>query len=773
MALNPDFTQQTTRILPFCLGWVYVQGIKMQSMFGLSNLSATVGAAAFPSGTVQIPAEVEMYVLGDGEWDSVYMFSTAANQQLLNTDTFAGGEPIYRPNPLINNSLLPTIANRALYMHFHGGAYATIGMPNNLASFGPDCATDEWLNYLPTITPALAYSNLAYLFVRGASLTGSAPTLTPVGVYRSTRCRIFDDAGNVTGYGFTTNPTWQMIETLLRFQIKPQQPALAGLTSAEVACFDWPAIAAHAARNSFTLPNGAPRFVGNFAFAADSALDAMMETQLRNCLSYKRVRGGKISFSGEEERSSVFTFSKQNMMGGSLKLGKKNLRGVANIYVPQYRDLGIPAISQVVSVTTVAPIPGFTYTSMFNTISPQPFAPNDFFVYGGSSDDSVWAGTYAAGGSVTVLNGVDYPIVYVVPNQLPVAGGPQAAATATGGYLGTQQSRFASRAPECVQHRSAQKAASQVAPGLTIIATQLKVFYDLGNNTFDQTNRVCKFLIARDLGTDGPDWIAPLKGSIAGFLEAVDVNDAALLEVEPGDVITIDSTADADFGVGSVNNPAGLFEVVGPLETTCPSVQGSSPAKRTLNIQTYNPNAFTDVSDDPGASFLTVPGQALPMGDLLPENTPFWLLQSTPEATYDGPTGTITVPDCSIMWMGQTTPTLYPTFSLSGIPVGSVVTIYLNVTNQATTPTLTLDTTSLFPGYPAGSSLEAPPSPLPYGQIVLFYGTFTDVTSFSEVVVTGGFIGADSAQFLPLASGGATGLVFTPSPATVIPLQNF
>ena len=648
MALNPDFTQQTTRTLPFCLGWNLVRGSEVNSIFGLSNISPAV-AEELAEGYYQAPAEVQQYILADGEWDSMFMFVAAALEQLTGTDTFVGGIPLSRANPAIKASTIQSIANRPLYVHFHGGAFATKGMPNNLISDGPDQATDTWLNYFPTITPALPFSGYAYYLLRQPPKTdGTAPSPEPKGIYRTTRCRIFDVNGNVTGYGFTCNPTWQMIETVLRFHLKPQQPALAGLTTSEKACFDWPAMVAHAARNAYILPNGQPRFTGHFAFAAETSLGAMMETQLRNCLSFRRVRAGKLSFVGEEAKTSVFTFSRGNMVGGSLKLEKKDLTNAPNVYVPQYRDLGVPALVAVASVTTVAPAAsGEYYTSLFTTLGPQPFGPNDYFVYGGGTDDADFAGLYDAGQSGITIHGTIYPIIYDVPDQVPATGAPQKVASATGGYLGSLNSRFQTRAPECVQHRSSQNSAAQVAPGITPVARQQKVFYDLGNNTFDQTNRIMKFLMARDLGSDGPGWQAPFKGSIAGFLEAIDVNGAALLEVEPGDLITIDSTADPTF--------ARVYEVVDPLTTYAPTVtsaQDGSEAKRELSIQTYNPVAFTDVSDNPGDSFQTVPGNDLAMADLLPANTPFWLLECTPQAAYDGAHGTITITDCTIQWMG-------------------------------------------------------------------------------------------------------------------------
>jgi hypothetical protein len=766
MALNPAFEQQTTRKLPFCVGWNYLQGITVNQMFGIPNLPP-ISAGSLPAGAVLAPAQVNQYVLGDGEHDGPYCQTVSPTEPYSPVDNYVGGQPIFSDHTFLNGYTTYPLdnANRLMFFHYHGGSWATVGMPNNLISMGPDQATEAWLNYFPSTTPALSFSGIAYFFIQAGSISGTAPTLNPTGIYRTLRCRIFDASGDVIGYGFTTNPTWQMVETLLRFQIKPQQPGLAGLTIAEKALFDWPAIVAHAARNATILPNGNPTFAGNFTWAADASLNNMMEQQLRNCLSFRRIRGGQIQFVGEEQRASTFVVSQKNMFGGSLMLNEKDLTNVANVYIPQYRELGIPAVAQVATATTVAPgestatstpIGTSSYwTTLFTTVGPQPFAPGNIFCYGGSSDDADFAGLYGTLGMTVTVNGNVQVLVDTVANQIPAAGAPQKAATATGGFLGALQSRFQKYAPNGVQHRANQKAVGMVAPGIPAPPRVKPVVYDLGNNTFDQTNRIMKFLMARDLGTDGPGWFPPLAGTIKLFLEAIDVNGAAVAELEPGDVITIDPTADPTF--------AGTYEIVDPVKTYAPSAGDNTGSLVELALQTYNPNAYTTVSDPPGNSYQTVPGQTLPMGDILPEDTPFWLLQATPEASYNGSTGTVTVPDCTIMWMGQTAPTVYPVITLGGIPVGSAVCVFLNVTNQATTPTLSMLATTN-PYFPPGSPETGPPTPLPYGKIVLFFGIFSDATTFSSGEYPGPST-HDSAQALPVISGYSTGLVFTPSVA--------
>ncbi len=314
---------------------------------------------------------------------------------------------------------------------------------DNLISLGPDQGSENWLQYFPSVTPALCFSGMAYYFVRRLNTAISTNgAMNPVGIYKSTRCRTFDANGNVTGYGFTTNPTWQMIETLLRFQFKCQQPGLAGLTAAERACFDWPAVVAHAQRNSFVLPNGSPRFTGNFAFAANSKLANMMETQLRNCRSFKRERGGVISFVGDDTRNPAFTLSQRNVVPGTLKIDKKDLSIAPDVYVPQFRDLEIPAVAQVATAAAGGGAGGTTFT----TVGAQPFFSSDVLAYSGSANDALFAGYYEVERyTYTDANNDVQLEAPPIANQFITTSGPSQASSTTGGFVG-QSNRASSNA---------------------------------------------------------------------------------------------------------------------------------------------------------------------------------------------------------------------------------------------------------------------------------------------------------------------------------------
>lgn len=711
MALNPAYDQQSTRKLPFALGYVYCRGDQVAMMSGFDNTSEAI------------------YILGEGEWDGPQSFAP--------TDTF----PLTQIGPLnavINttNPFFPIMPSStmahllAIYLHFHGGSYGAKGLPLNLSSVGPEQQSDTWYQYFPSVTPPLNLSGLAYYFVRLVNPSAgpsNAPggTINPVGVWRSTRCRIFDASGNVTGYGFTVNPTWQMIETILRFQVKPQQPPLAGLTNAEKALFDWPAMVAHAARNATVVPSGAPRFCGNFMFASDAKLGGMMETQLRNCRSFKRERGSVISFVGDDARTSVFIASQRAVVPGSLKLQAKDIKGVPNIYVPQYRELNIPAVVPVATASTT--VSSGHSTTTFTTVGNQPLFPLDYFAYGQSADDADFAGPYRVKLYVDSTTGL--LIAPPIPNQFNAAGGPATAMATTGGYLGTEQSRFKQYAPTVVQHRAAQQSGNQVSPGLRPFPRVLKVFYDLGNNTFDQTNRLMQWMRTRDLGPDVTPYVPPIAGTISVYADAVDVNGNCVGEIESCDVITLDATTDPVF--------AGDY-VVGPEITDyMPAASQASSGKgstRSFALQTYQPTAYPDTSMPPGDSYLTLSQFAFPTSDSLVSNA-YYFMQATPTG---GVTSTgycsVSINDLTIWWMGQPAPTTYGPVGLPNIPIGSHVILYLQISSYGgAAPVLSMDTVAAHP-----------PVPLAPGQIVIFSGIITAGTTGTTGIIAFGHLAGGS-----------------------------
>ena len=259
---------------------------------------------------------------------------------------------------------------------------------------GPDQQADVWFQQFPSVTPGQCFSGMAYSVWAAPAPSGFTrnngtwypSTISGKCVWRTTKCRIFDAYGNVTAYVFTLNPAWHKVEAILRYKIKPQQPGLAGLTAAEKACFNWESIAELAARNDYVLPNGNPRFMGNYIFAADATLTNMLETMHRVDRSFNRVEGGQIYMIGDDPRASIFLMGANHLVPGTLKLSKKNVSKAPNVFVPRYRDLGVPAVSQVSSITSSSSVETDGAYVTVNFTTPSPFLIGDSFYVAESSN---------------------------------------------------------------------------------------------------------------------------------------------------------------------------------------------------------------------------------------------------------------------------------------------------------------------------------------------------------------------------------------------------
>jgi hypothetical protein len=693
MALNPAFASASTHKLPLAFGYVLGAGDQVLST------TATDGS------------QYALFLLGEAEWDGPEMMSTfpatsaavggAVPAHLVDAAAVVPYAQTFTTGVYLNSHTqapwfdYPGFQWGIPSMHFHSGSYTPIGtvvptvdpitgaIPTNASqSVGPDQGYDAWFSQFPSVTPPQSFSGMSYVIFcvpgnpansRGVT---SGQTINGVGLWRTTRCRIFDAYGNVVSYGFTCNPAWHKVEAILRYKIRPQQPPIGGLTDEEKACFDWPSIVELAARNDYILANGNPRFVGNYIFAADSTLANMMETMCRVDRSYQRVDGGKIYLIGDDARSSVFQASAKHLVPNSLKLDKKDVSKSPNQFVPSYRDIDIPAVAEVVSFTRWGM---WSYRdgeawglSCFTCKTPTPFANNSFLRYGGGAHPEL-NGVYP----VWLLgnNGDPYPIGENFPNNTYSAntlpeGTPQPTYDNIGGYLGSDDARFSQRAPTNVQHRSAQRMVARQAPGLAVQPTVRKVVYDCGNSTFDQTNRLMKFERDRSLGPDtGAGWTAPICGTLSLYYECVDANGERICDRRVHNVVSIDDWLSPEF--------AGEYEIT-QIQISAPTQ--SSLGQIDLSLISYYPTAPTDVSDDPGNYYKIVPNTTLQLTGFTPVANPAWVLQSTlqisADASGDGRL-TIAIPDLSMQILGKTSPTSYPQFSVSGIPPSTPVALYV------------------------------------------------------------------------------------------------
>jgi hypothetical protein len=681
MALNPAFEQQAGRTLPLHFG--YVKGTGDVALF-----------------TVTIPGvPYDLAITGEGEMDGkeialMYMPAIGGTRSGLGTGNGT--------TSLVRNlkSTLPLFSQLTSGSRFHPGRYGVKGSGMGFVAVkGGHPGVDTWFANFPDVTPPQNLSSMAYEITLGPGpitvWSGSHddsetfnPTPAPMGVYRGTRCRIFDVNGNVTGYGFTVNPAWQLVEVFLRYKIKPQQPPLAGLTAAEKACFNWPAVVAFAQRNAFLLANGQPRFCFSGTFAADATLTDIVETLLRCSRAYLLTPGGVITPMGDDDRESTFLFSGNHLLPSSLTIDKKDLAKSPNVFIPKYRDLNVPAAAAVVSVVDYAVmglnssspfLPRGTSSVKFVTDGINPFTIGTVMVYGGSTDGAgnpSWDGDYVCAfpygdGAITDIGVSEDGVTILCAAPGGATGG------AYGGYLGAENARFAQRAPTNMRHRTHQKVTGGPdAPGLTPRLNVVPVEYDMGNSTFDQVMRIMRHEMVRTLGADGDNWKAPFTGSVSAPLDSVDANGVELIKKLCGDVITLDEWASPEY--------AGDYEIQ-DIETTTPFGTDAGSIKLSLQTKT-DPLAYSDVPVEADATYFTVPNAGLDMSDRIPAlsgagTRPYYAMSMTPE--WDG-ADTVSATDCVVWWAGAATPTIYP-FSKSGLSEYSSYALAVKDTDGAGT----------------------------------------------------------------------------------------
>ena len=117
--------------------------------------------------------------------------------------------------------------------HFHRGCDAVIGGGFSPGSSGPDQGVDSFVQYLPSGVQPLCYNRIANCWLRMKSFVNNPENdhqddannfadLNPIGLWRGLRVRLFNETGQMTGYGFTTCPTWQLVDLILRRKIMPE-----------------------------------------------------------------------------------------------------------------------------------------------------------------------------------------------------------------------------------------------------------------------------------------------------------------------------------------------------------------------------------------------------------------------------------------------------------------------------------------------------------------------------------------------------------------------
>ena len=277
--------------------------------------------------------------------------------------------------------------------------------------------------------------------------------MSMVGGWRAMKCRMFDDLGNQTSYGFTTNPIWHFVDAWLRIAIVPRTEYQLNLVGGPTALdaeatsrFDWGSVYEAAQDCDYILANGQKRFEGSYAFTSQTTLTAILEQVLMCCRGYQQESAGKIFVKVDKPRSSVFLLTSKHLIPGTFTADDKQIHSNANTYTAEFLDLELPVAANIESITWVLGGP-YNIIATIVLSGPNPVAPTDYIEVGGDSDANFNQGYYvnASSGSTVTAYAED-------PNTAWVG-------TGTGGSIGYDQSRFAKRAPYIIhtQHALAEE----------------------------------------------------------------------------------------------------------------------------------------------------------------------------------------------------------------------------------------------------------------------------------------------------------------------------
>jgi len=535
---------------------------------------------------------VGIWLLGEGEWDGC--------DELWINDTL-----IWRSE-----------WDDTTQFHFHRGCDAVIGSGLSPYSSGPDQGVDSFFSAFPTAVNPLAYSRIAYYAIKRkqpiqnqTNTHQNDPTqwadLNPIGLWRSTKVRLFDDEGNQTAYAYSTNPAWHFVDAILRRKIFPEYniDLNAGIDEISAAAqnrFDWGSIYSAAQYFDQVLANGRRRFTAAYAFSQTTTLAAILEQILKCCRSYQREYAGQIALIPDQTRPSIFTFSRKNILPGSLCPSDKLVSQAPNCYVAKFRDLLVPTSALVASITCEV-----SHNPVVTTQAPHPYNTADILSFGGTETiyDGVWTVYSVPDADV---NGNCYSLT------LTSKGANYPTSVGAGGSIGLLYSRLKERAPQ-FDHENNQLARGAVGVGLPRQRNRVRVEYDYAISTFDQASRISRFERDLALGPDQSPYVTPKAVTLKAALFAADAagSGAVVAQIQCGDHVTLDDSANYSY--------AGEYAVLDathrPYNATATGSGGSlaltaagDGGEADLTLAPYMPSDDYDTTDPNSAGWSNVPG---------------------------------------------------------------------------------------------------------------------------------------------------------------------
>jgi hypothetical protein len=462
-------------------------------------------------------------------------------------------------------------------VHFHQGADGTLGGGLAATSTGPDQGVDSfWANF-PAGAQVLTLSRIAYLVVTGAVTGDDLSAVSEVLADFDTRlCRQFDGAGNQTSFAYTKNPTWQILDAIISFYLKPQATAGQALAAAEAARLAFADAATHAADCDFDLGGANKRFESCLAINQVTDLATLLNQMLQMCRSYIIEVDGQISVRMDKPRNPTFTMTSDHL-ASPLEEMKTNKRRAPNRIVGRFRDLNFSAIGNVQNCQRT------TNVVTVNTVTDHLYRVGDFAAMTGVpigtlSFNGLWKVT-----SVPLSN--RFTFAQAGPNEGPTASGV--------GIFGRDESRFMEDSVP-LDHEEHQTMSGQRGVGIAPSPVVIPVDMDFGNNTSERVERLVRYFLVRNLGVGllssdlaGAPYLLPRQLTARAWMNSVDANGNCLMAQLCGELIAIDKSC-SEAWQGTYEIMALRIPRIAAGETNNTMIE--------LTLLEYVPSAFTDVA---------------------------------------------------------------------------------------------------------------------------------------------------------------------------------
>jgi len=217
--------------------------------------------------------------------------------------------------------------------------------------------------------------------------------------------------------------------------------------------FDWGSVYEFSQDCAYTLANGKPRFLGNYAFAEQTTLQAITEMILQSSRGYQQEYAGKLFLNMDKPRASVFVLTDQHQLPYTLAVDDKEVHQNGNDITVNFLDTNLPAVEEITSIAYVYDSPPHPDgLATFVTPTENPCANWDIIQVGGNSNPLLnrqWM-IYA------IIDDYTFTCQPAVPDLAADASG-------TGGVFGYPQSRFNKRTPELI-HEAHAVARGRIGP---------------------------------------------------------------------------------------------------------------------------------------------------------------------------------------------------------------------------------------------------------------------------------------------------------------------